>query len=225
MNIYCTVKKAQVHSQTGPTCHFWSVYLYKNGIGWTYIFIFSASFAVCDPNVGLDTIGKQCIQTRDPELVRTIGTNENLSGFNWSWSYKIWRLSCFRLPADKSSSSMQTMGNCGNGWVIKVITRIFFGVAPSLSPVSPSNGPKLLTTTPEPFGEYKCFISDQSLPGCCNQYLGLCDWGFSVCTSFSPLTHQLHFSCCVWNNHCLTINLKKKSLSILMLLQSNIKQL
>lgn len=46
------------------------------------IFVISASFAVCDPNVGLDTIGKQCIQTRDPELVRTIGTNENLSSFN-----------------------------------------------------------------------------------------------------------------------------------------------
>lgn len=90
-----------------------------------FIFVIAASFAVGDPNVGLDTIGKQCIQTQDPELVRTTVTNENLSSFNWSWSYKIWCLSCFRLPADKSSSSMQTMGNCGNGWVTKAITRIF----------------------------------------------------------------------------------------------------
>lgn len=45
-------------------------------------FVIAASFAVGDPNVGLDTIGKQCIQTQDPELVRTTVTNENLSGFN-----------------------------------------------------------------------------------------------------------------------------------------------
>lgn len=47
-----------------------------------FIFVIAASFAVGDPNVGLDTIGKQCIQTQDPELVRTTVTNENLSSFN-----------------------------------------------------------------------------------------------------------------------------------------------